>query len=133
MKKKKQRDRVRFTSRVRRNAVAAIVIAVIFVVILAVAYPIAQGASDTARLVVIIVWSSLLGLSYLAFIIYAVWEYLTNSIDVNKAENKRLKRKRKEMLREAQRRAEARGEELSHEEKERIESGYYDWTGLPDD
>ena len=126
----KKKGRIKFTRRVRRNAVSVIVIAIIFLVILAIAYPIANQASNTARKVFLVVWGTLLGLSYLAFTIWAIIEYKLNSIDVNKVENKLLKKKRKKLLKEAISRAEEKGETLSDEERQRIEDGYYDWSGL---
>ena len=101
----------------------------ILLVILGIAFPIAKNASDSARRITLIIWGCLCGASYLGYTIYAAWEYKTASIDVEKAEKKRLRVQRKLILKEAKRICREEGRKLTSKERKDIMSGLYDETG----
>ena len=125
------RGRIRFSRRVRRNAVAFLAITMILAVLLGIAYPIAKNASDKARYITLIVWGSLASISYLGYLIHAIYEYKTRSIDVEKITARKTKLSRRLILKQAKIICREEGRKLTRQERRDIESGIYDEKAFP--
>ena len=124
------RGRVRFSRRVRRNAVALIALTIALLFVLLCAYLIARNGSDEARRITLICWGALSGASYLAYIAYAIWEYFNNRIDVAKVQARKQRFNRRLILKEAKRICREEGRKLTPQERRDIKDGKYDATGF---
>lgn len=124
------RGRVRFSRRVRRNAVALIALTIALLFVLLCAYLIARNGSDEARGITLICWGALSGASYLAYIAYAIWEYFNNRIDVAKVQARKQRFNRRLILKEAKRICREEGRKLTPQERRDIKDGKYDATGF---
>ncbi len=124
------RGRVRFSRRVRRNAVALIALTIALLFVLLCAYLIARNGSDEARRITLICWGALSGASYLAYIAYAIWEYFNNRIDVAKVQARKQSFNRRLILKEAKRICREEERKLTPQERRDIKDGKYDATGF---
>lgn len=117
------------SDRTRINILRYTSITVILAILLGILAPIAfSGSSQKVRDIILIVWGAIAGCSYLAYTVYAVWEYKTNVMDKKKTGEALVRMQRKALVRKKRKQYKSMGLKFTSQMKKEIMDGTYEET-----